>query len=102
MIHNSYCNGEVYYYGAAFAEDTAELFLRNTGMAEPYGNLLTLPSTCELAVRTKEEEKYFFVLNYKAENAEICLHEKMYSLFEDRMVDGKVILEPYGVRVYKR
>lgn len=102
LIHNRYGKGEVYYYGAAFSEDTAALFLKKTGVAEPYGNLITLPSTCELAVRTKEGEKYYFVLNYKAENAEIYLHENMYSLFEDIMVDGKVTLEPYGVRVYKR
>lgn len=38
-------------------------FLRKLDLSESYRDILELPSCCELAVREKENKRYFFILN---------------------------------------
>ncbi len=101
LIRNRYGKGEVYYFGGAFALDTALLFLDQLGAGEPWKDYVELPDTCELAVREKDGRKYFFVLNYKKEPAEITLKREMRDLLQGGAASGRILLtEPYGVGVY--
>lgn len=101
LIRNRYGSGEAYYFGGAFTRDTAEVFLKKLGAAEPYGNVLTLPQCCELAVRAKGDKEYLFVLNYSDEQQEIGLQSALDNVLTGQKEQGMMKLEPYGIAVYE-
>lgn len=100
LIGNSFGDGKAYYFGGAFAPDTAHLFLKKLQLAEPYQEILQLPMECELAVRQKEEQRYFFVLNYSGKPEILLLNQKMRDLIMGIDVCGEITLEPYETKVY--
>lgn len=102
LIRNRFGEGEAYYFGGAFALDTAELFIRKLGIGEPYGELMEIPADCELAVREKDGVQYLFVLNYGKHPAEITLKAELREMISGEICCGTQSLEPYGVRVYKK
>ncbi len=102
LICNSFGKGKAYYFGGAFALDTARVFLEKLGVAEPYRDIICLPECCELAVRSKGERKYFFVLNYVPEPVEIQVQEELYDLWTGETVQGTQTLEGYGVKVLRK
>lgn len=101
LIRNRFGKGEAYYFGGAFALDTARVFLKKLGEAEPYGDVLALPESCELAVRRKGGKAYLFVLNYLAEAAELVVKRRLTDMWTGETVLGEIELEKYGVRVFE-
>lgn len=102
LIRNRFGKGEAYYFGGAFALDTAELFVQKLGIGEPYAGVMEVPAGCELAVREKEGIQYLFVLNYGKEPAEVILKAELRELLSGETCHGVQVLEPYGVRIYKK
>lgn len=68
--------------------------------AEPYGDLIGLPEGCELAVRGKGGDRWFFVLNFQPQPARIELKTKMRDLWTDEILQGVQELEGYGAGLY--
>lgn len=101
LIRNEYGKGTVYYYGSAFNELSAKTFMDKLGVITPYSDRITIPETCELAVRAKDSVKYLFILNYKKESAEITLKKEMTNLYTGDLVKGTLKLEGYGTLVLK-
>ena len=101
LICNVLGAGKVYYFGAAFTEETARVFLEKLGAASPYADVLELPRECELAVREKDGRKYYFVLNYKKTPVKIQVKEALVDLYTGETVSGQVELEAFGTRVYR-
>ena len=101
LICNALGAGKVYYFGAAFTEETARVFLEKLGAASPYADVLELPWECELAVREKDGRKYYFVLNYKKTPVKIQVKEALVDLYTGETVSGQVELEAFGTRVYR-
>lgn len=101
LIRNHFGRGEAYYFGGAFAMDTAELFIRKLGIGEPYAEILDIPAECELAVREKDGVRYLFVLNYEKHSVEVILKRELRELLSGESCCGIQELEPYGVRVYR-
>ncbi len=99
LIRNRFGRGEAYYFGGAFALDTAAVFLEKLGVAEPWKDVMELPAGCELAVREKSGKCYLFVLNYLSEPASIFLRKELRDLLEGCAISGTVRLQPYGVKV---
>ena len=101
LIRNRFGKGEAYYFGGAFALDTAKLFLERLGVSEPYAAWIKAPECCEIAVRQKEGKRYLFVLNYAHEGVQIELKQPAEELTAGRMENGVQDVEKYGVRVYR-
>lgn len=101
LIRNRFGKGEVYYFGATFIRETAEIFLQRLGAAEPWHELISLPESCEIAVRKKNDVRYFFVLNYAKESCEIFVKKEMTEVFSSQKVSGKVKMSRYGTAVFK-
>ena len=101
LICNALGEGKVYYFGAAFTEETARVFLEKLGAASPYADVLELPRECELAVREKDGRKYYFVLNYKKTPVKIQVKEELVDLYTGETVSGQVELEAFGTKVYR-
>lgn len=101
LIRNCYGEGEAYYFGGAFAFDTAKVFLEKLGVAAPYADVISAPETCEIAVRENENGRFLFVLNYLAEEAQLEVKVPALNLWTGEKECGTVTLEKYGVKVYK-
>lgn len=100
LVRNQVKKGSVYYFGAAFTEENARVFLEKLGVADPWGELMTLPEDCELAVREKEDSQYFFVLNYSDSPREITLHSPLKDMLTGEQVQGVWKLPPFGVGIF--
>ena len=93
--------GTAYYYGSAWTEESARIFLEKLQVISPYEGIIELPETCEIAVRRKEGAAYLFVLNYKKTPAELTLRTEGTDLYTGSRVSGKVTLDGYGTMVIK-
>ena len=101
LICHPYGKGQAYYFGGAFTEKTAEVFLEKLGVKSPYRELIQLPESCELTVREKDGVQYLFVMNYQKESVIIILKQPVKDLLAGMEVQGEQTLEGYGTRVYR-
>ncbi len=96
---NQFGEGKVYYWGAGFTVETAAVFLKKLNAASPYEDTVSLPESCEIAVREKDGRRYYFILNYQREQVCITIHKEMKDLYSGDQIRGEVCLEPYGTMV---
>lgn len=101
LVSNSYGNGKAYYYGTAFTTEAAKVFLDNLNVIEPYGDIVTLPECCELAVRIKGDKRYLFILNYDKKEVEIQFHKPVLHIETKAEMSGKCVLKPYEALVVR-
>lgn len=101
LIRNRFGRGEAYYFGGAFALDTAKLFAKKLRIAEPFKDVIELPESCELAVRENDGRRFLFVLNYLPCEAQIVLKTQVLDLFAGEETKGHVTLAPYETKVYE-
>ncbi|MDR1419885.1 MAG: beta-galactosidase [Treponema sp.] len=101
LIVNRYGRGSVYYFGGAFSRAAAGVFLKKLNLAEPYRDTIGLPANCEIAVREKENARFFFVLNYSPEPAVITVRKELRDLYRGTAVSGGVELPPFGTAVFE-
>ncbi len=78
LISNMIGKGKVYYYGTAFNEESARVFLEKLQVISPYRDVVHVPESCEVAVRRKGEDRYLFLLNYDKNPAKIELCRKVF------------------------
>lgn len=102
LVSNHWGKGTAYYFGAGFSPETAEVFLKKLGYASTYAEFMELPEEVELAVRSKNNKEYFFLLNYKKYSVQILFKEPMEDLLTGKRISGESDLEPFGVMVLKR
>ncbi len=102
LVSRKIGRGTAYYFGAGFSMETAKAFLTELGIGAPYSDCLTIPPQCELAVRKKGGQEYFFVLNYKEYPCTVELKQPMKDILSGRERSGAQELPPYGVMVLSR
>jgi beta-galactosidase len=78
-----------------------KVFAEKLGVAEPWREYITLPESCELAVRKKGDRYFMFVLNYPAEEAEIIFHKPVRDMLDGTYREGRVVLSAYEARVFE-
>lgn len=100
LISNTYGKGKAYYWGSVFTSDIARVFLEKLGVADPYSDILEAPESIELAMRSREDKKYLFVLNYSHEPQEIKIKKNLRNVYTDREENGTLALSAYETRVY--
>ncbi|MBO5536234.1 MAG: beta-galactosidase [Clostridia bacterium] len=101
LVSNQVGDGTVYYYGTAFSEQAANVFLEKFGVAEPCLEELIVPESCELAVRTNGWDRYLFILNYLNKPATVQLRRTMVNLSTGEEICGRVEIPGYGTLVLK-
>ncbi|MDF2587464.1 MAG: beta-galactosidase [Anaerocolumna sp.] len=94
--------GRAYYYGAGFSTETAKYFLKKLGNSTPYHDLLELPETAELAVRSSEEADYLFILNYMSHSIEVDIKLPLLDLITEKVYSGKTEISKYEVMILKK
>lgn len=92
--------GKAYYFGAAFAEDTAEYFLELEKIVPPMelGSVLELPESVELAIRGE----YVILLNYSPEPVSFKCRTAFKDLISGKKFQRSISMEGYGVVVLER
>lgn len=93
--------GKVIYIGASFSRDVVRELLAYTKTLTPYKSVMDLDDPCELAVRVKDGQTYYMVLNYGSKPARIVLKSKLMDMDTDTLVKDEVILTAYETKVYK-
>ena len=101
LVSNMVGKGKVYYYGTAFHEESARVFLEKLQVISPYRDVVHVPESCEVAVRRKGEDRYLFLLNYDKNPAKIELCRKGIDLYTGEEISGQRELEGYGTLVVK-
>ena len=99
LIRKNSGSGKAYYYGSAWNEKSARIFLEKLGAASPFADLAKVPAGCELAVRRKGDKRYLFVLNYESTPAVFTLYKRGTDLYTGKTVTGDITLEGYGTAV---
>ena len=92
--------GKVYYFGAAFAEDSAKAFIELENITPPMdlGSCLDLPESIELALRGD----YIFLLNYDKDSVEFNCSGAFVDVITNKEFKDKLTINGYDVLVLKR
>ena len=96
LVSHTLGSGKVFYYGSAFSESAAGIFLEKLGVANPWGSILELPECCELAIRGDGVHRFAIILNYLKEPAEIRIHRPVRDLITGEMLECVCTLPGYG------
>lgn len=91
--------GKIYYFGGAFAEDTAKAFIDMEEIKPPQGigELLDIPEEIELAVRGE----YIFLINFDEKPIEIPCKKKFTDVINGVEFTDKITVNGYDVAVLK-
>ena len=93
--------GKAYYFGAAFNEKSAAVFLKKFGIENPFNIIVDAPEGCELAIREKNGANYLFMLNYLNSKAKVDLKTSVLDLFTGNLVTGQILLNEFETKVFK-
>lgn len=90
-------NGKVYYFGAAFAEDTAKAFIELENIRTPMNisEYIDIPEEIELAIRGE----HIFLLNYSGESVEINCTQEFKDVITDTVFADKITIGGYDAVV---
>lgn len=89
--------GKVYYFGGAFAEDTAKAFIDMENLTTDITRDIEIPEETELAIRGN----YIFLLNYGAEKTEMKIHKSFTDVITGKKFTDKLVIDGYDVIVLK-
>ena len=101
LVENRCGKGRVLHFGGSFTRENVREFLEYTGVISPYRESVILSEECELAVREKDGNAYFFILNYAAQDTAIELKQSMVDMDTEEAAEGRVCLAPYETKVYR-
>lgn len=101
LISKQTGKGKAYYYGCAWNEKSAGIFLKKLGVTTPYREVIEAPPSCEIAVRSRSGERFIFVLNYYKDSVKVILKKKVRDLYTRKEVVGEFSLEGYGTAVFR-
>ncbi|MCR5344189.1 MAG: beta-galactosidase [Butyrivibrio sp.] len=101
VIENHYGKGKTLYFGGAFSQATAKVFLEKLDVISPYSDFIDLPKECELSIREKDGICYLFVLNYSPGEQTIKIKKNVENLYTGQEVCGEISLSKYETLVLK-
>lgn len=96
---NHYGQGKAYYIGTftedRFIESIVSRALSDAGV-QP---ILNAPEQVEVTVRTDGHKSVYFIMNRASEPAGFDLSESYQDIFDGKEVQGRLEIEPFGVRI---
>jgi beta-galactosidase len=98
---NSFGQGKAVYVGTlgddALHESIVDWALQSAGIQ----SVIDAPSGVEVAERWQGDQRLLFLLNHSEETREIPITQPYEDLLSDTVVNGKVIMQPFGVLVLR-
>lgn len=90
-------NGKVYYFGGAFAEETAKAFIELEGLCTPTdaAKQIEIPENIELAIRGD----YMILMNFDGETVTMKCDGTFKDLITDKIFEGEIVIPGYDALV---
>lgn len=101
VVKNCWGKGEAWYVGSAFSCETVKWLLDTMEVKSPVDGIADIPPCCEISIREKAGTAWLFILNYENSPAEIEFKKELWDILEQKHIEGKRTLEPFGVKVLK-
>jgi beta-galactosidase len=101
LTEHAYGKGRVMYLGSVFTRELTEAILASTEVLNPFADIISVPSDCELAMRIKGDNRYLFVLNFAHTLSTITLNQEMEDMDDGEKINGTLVLKPYETKVYR-
>ena len=101
MIEHRAGKGRVIHFGGTFQRETVDAILKYLDAQKPWRDVISLPEACEIAVRERDGERYFIVLNYSWDAVEIELLQALIDVDDGQTIQGKVCLNAFETKVYR-
>jgi len=99
ITRNTFGKGTAYYIATEpdtpLTERTVQYLLEQTGIVP----ILETPVDVEVVRRRAKKSEYLFILNHSAVSAEISVPSQWKHLLGEKLKDGRLALEPFGVAV---
>ena len=92
-------SGKCYYYGAAFAEETAKAFIELEGICTPScdANRIDIPEQVELAIRGN----HMLLLNFEGEAIRMKCNGSFTDMITGKVFEGEIEIPGYDVVVFQ-
>jgi len=101
LTETPYGKGKLIHFGGTFTRKTIKKLLEYTNILEPERAVLELPEACELAVREKNGQRYYFVLNYKDQSQIIRVKQPLIDMDTKETIKCDILLKEYETKVLK-
>ncbi|MFB5662664.1 DUF4434 domain-containing protein [Alteribacillus sp. HJP-4] len=99
LVKNAFGEGNTYYFGGVFNLEIATNLLKELNLDDETN--IVAPENIEVAIRTKNEKKYIFILNYSDESQKLILKKNMRELISDEIQSGYIEIDPFDVFIYE-
>ncbi|WP_426445417.1 beta-galactosidase [Paenibacillus sp. S-38] len=93
--------GKVWYYGAAYSEEVVDALLDELGLASAAGDWFDMPAEVELGIRSSDEARYVFLLNYSDQPVTIQVKKAARELLSGTTLQHEVDMPAYGVLIFE-
>jgi beta-galactosidase len=89
--------GRVAYFGSFFTPQNVTGLLNTLAIEDPLGAWAEIPAEVQANVRSSETERLCFLLNFTNERKTITFRKAVFDLLEQRELQGRTEIAPYGV-----
>ena len=89
--------GRVIQFGSFFTPENAAALLDALAVQDPLGPWAEVPAEVQATVRANETERFCFLLNFSREPKVVTFKESTVDLLEERKLQGRAEISPYGV-----
>ncbi|MCW3790235.1 beta-galactosidase [Paenibacillus sp. LS1] len=93
--------GKVIYFGTFFTFESTNMLLDMLQIADPVMPWAEIPKSVEVITRKRAAGEYYILLNYAKEPATVQLKQAMTEEISDKLLEGKVVINPYDVWVLR-
>ena len=101
LVENRIGKGRVLHLGSAFSRKNVKMLLRETGILEPFADIIDAPQELEVVMREKGDRRFLFALNYQPETVSFVLRKKGVMMDTGEAAEGEVHLPAFGTAVYE-
>ena len=84
-------------FGSFFTPENAAALLDALAVQDPLGPWAEVPAEVQATVRANETERFCFLLNFTREPKVVTFKESTVDLLEERKLQGRAEISPYGV-----
>jgi len=89
--------GKVVHFGCFSTPENVTALLDALDIQDPLATRAEIPARIQATLRTHEKEQFCFLLNFTKENQPITFKEPTFELIEEKKLQGRNQIPPYGV-----
>ena len=87
------------HFGSFFTFENVVALLDALSIEDPLRTWAEIPGDVQATVRVSEGERFCFLLNFTSEPQAVTFKQSSFDLLEERELEGRSEIPPYGVRL---